>query len=168
MHGMKKLAVNIAEIAELMDTTFDETECYLDLQTGKTELIPAELLGMDDEEDELSSLPDWEKDSLAVVKEIEAETGRYVPIPEPDSREAYDDMVRFADTVTDPELRKSLDIALDGRGAFRRFRNVLDNHDSEQQRWFAFKERAMSERAREWLAEIGIEPVEAPGDQQED
>ena len=162
---MKKLAVNIAEIAELMDTRFDETECYLDLQTGKTEAIPAEMLGMDDEEGELSSMPDWQKDVRAVVKEIEAESGRYVPIPEPDSREAYDDMARFADTVTDPDLREHLGIALDGRGAFRRFRNVLDNHDSEQQRWFAFKDRAMSERVREWLAEIGIEPVEEASDQ---
>jgi len=165
---MKKLTVDIAEIAELMDTSFDETECYLDLQTGKTEAIPAEMCGMDEEEDELSSLPDWQKDLLAVVKEIEAETGRYVPIPEPDSREAYDDMVRFADTVTDPDLRKQFHTALDGRGAFRCFRNVLDDHDSERQRWFVFKDKAMAERVREWLAEIGIEPVEAPGDQQED
>ena len=161
---MKKLTVNIAEVADLMDTRFDESECYLDLQTGKTELIPAEMLGMAVDEGKLSSLPDWQKDVLVVVKEIEAESGRYVPIPEPDSHEAYNDMVRFAGTVTDAKLRKQLDIALDGQGAFRRFKNVLDNHENERQHWFKFKDKAMRERVCEWLGEIGIEPVEEASD----
>jgi len=157
---MKKLAVDISEIAELMDTMFDENECYLDLQTGKTVVIPSELLRWEDDEDDPSGVPDWEKDLLPVVEEIEAGSERYAPIPEPDSREAYDDMVRFASTVTDPDLREHLDIALDGSGAFRRFKNVLYNHESQRQRWFRFKEEALTERARDWLRELDIEPAE--------
>ena len=157
---MKKLAVDIAEIAELMDTTFDENECYLDLQTGKTVVIPSELLREEDDEDDPLVVPDWEKDLLPVVEEIEAGSERYTPIPEPDSREAYDDMARFASTVTDPKLREHLGIALDGKGAFRRFKSVLHNNPDELQRWYAFKDAAMGERVRDWLRELDVEPAE--------
>lgn len=157
---MKKLAVDISEIAELMDTTFDENECYLDLQTGKTVVIPSELLRGEDDEDDPSWLPNWERDLLPVVEEIEAGSERYAPIPEPDSREAYNDMVRFARTVTDQALREHLDIALDGSGAFRRFKSVLHNNPDELQRWYVFKDAALAERVRDWLRELDVDPVE--------
>jgi len=73
-----------------------------------------------------------------------------VSIPEIEPREAYDDMVRFAQTVTDATLHRLLEVALDGKGAFRRFKNALQSHNSERERWFAFKDERMVERVREW------------------
>ena len=37
----------------------------------------------------------------------------------------YDLMVEFAETIEDELLREKLSIALDGRGVFRRFKNVI-------------------------------------------
>jgi len=69
-------------------------------------------------------------------------------------------MVRFAETVTDPRLREHLTIALDGKGAFGRFKNVIHSHPQELERWYAYKNAKMADRVREWLEEIGIEPLE--------
>jgi len=159
---MKKLPVSIAEIAEAMDVRFDNTEHYLDLQTGQLVLIPSELLDRQEDDEDSSWMPDWEKERLPVIEEIEAGSDRYALLPEVLPSEAYDDMVRFAETVRDATLRRLLEVALTGRGAFRRFKNALQDHLSERERWFAFKNERMAERAREWLTEIGVEPVDAP------
>jgi hypothetical protein len=82
---------------------------------------------------------------------------RYVALPEPDTRASYGDMEAFIATVADPVLQSELDRAIRGRGAFRRFRDELDQAETE--RWYAFRRARHVERAREWLADEGIELV---------
>jgi hypothetical protein len=55
-------------------------------------------------------------------------------------------------------LREKLAIALNGKGAFRRFRSVLDGHPDELEKWYAFKDDWMREEAIKWLLENDIEP----------
>ena len=44
---------------------------------------------------------------------------------------------------------------MSGRGAFRRFKDVLARDPAELRRFFAFTNNRKRERAREWLAEEG-------------
>jgi hypothetical protein len=71
-------------------------------------------------------------------------------------------MVEFADSVADRPLREKLELALDGRGAFRRFKNVLAGYPSERERWFAFHHERLQEAMEEWLADNDIEPTTPP------
>ena len=71
-------------------------------------------------------------------------------------------MAEFTGTVRDAQLRDRLEVALDGRGAFRRFKNVLLEFPAERERWFAFRDQRLHAAAREWLAELRIEPTTAP------
>ena len=158
---MKKLKVDIGEITSLMEMQESEDGYYLDVETGKTIIIPCELMDRDLDDEDLSFLSDWEKDLVPIAREVEAENERYQTIPRIDSGEAYDDMASFAETVTDQNLREQLRLALDGWGAFRRFKNVLHNRPDEADRWYAYQEAAMAKRASEWLGEIGIEPVDS-------
>jgi Uncharacterised protein family (UPF0158) len=64
----------------------------------------------------------------------------------------------FIDTVSDERLRELLTVAIQGRGAFRRFTDVLARRLGEQQRWFDFQAARLAARAVEWLAEEGCEP----------
>lgn len=157
---MKKLKVNLDEITGLMEMRDSEDGYYLDLQTGKTVIIPSDLMYGGFEDDDHSSLPDWEKELVPIAKEIDEGSERYVHIPERESHDAYDDMVRFTETMTNENLREKLFIALDGRGAFRRFKNVIHNHPAEADRWYAYEEEATARQAREWLTDMGIEPIE--------
>lgn len=68
-------------------------------------------------------------------------------------------MVDFADSVTDKALQRMLEIALDGRGAFRRFKNVLYDFPEERKRWFEFEAGRMHERVMDWLEEHNIELI---------
>jgi hypothetical protein len=60
-----------------------------------------------------------------IYERMENEPERYLGIPTESSREGYRDMEASTETVEDENLKEKLWIALDGRGAFRRFKDVL-------------------------------------------
>jgi hypothetical protein len=74
------------------------------------------------------------------------------------SRAGYHDMVQFIGTIDDPDRADRLGIAIGGRGAFRRFRDVLARWPGELDRWYGFAEDRQRGRARAWLAEAGYRP----------
>jgi Uncharacterised protein family (UPF0158) len=49
-----------------------------------------------------------------------------------------EDMVNFVETVADDRLRDLLEIAIQGKGAFGRFKNIIKRDQSEESRWFNF------------------------------
>ena len=74
------------------------------------------------------------------------------------SGDSYHDMQAFIATVADPGRADRLEIAIQGRGAFRRFKDVLERWPEELDRWFAFSEERQRGRARSWLADAGYHP----------
>lgn len=137
----KALNINLDELCEAMENSSYEHEYYLDLETGEI-LFVSEY--MDDEEiDKLKN-------------QIEEEPYRYEHIPKSESHEGYEDMEDFIATVKDVHLADLLEVAINGRGAFRRFKDVLLRYPEERERWFQFKDERMQEKAREWLDGIGV------------
>lgn len=82
---------------------------------------------------------------------------RYRPIPRQDSREGYEDMEDFISTLEDARLRELLETAIQGRGAFRRFKDTLQRYPKVQESWFAFQDKREKQRILEWLTDEGIE-----------
>jgi hypothetical protein len=161
---MKKLKVDIGELASTMEI-YDEFDSatFFDTETGEIVSIPNELMTAVESGDEkaLEELPDWEKDVIETAENIvRDESGRYVDIPKKPSYEAYDLMVEFARSVTNRHLREKFEIALDGKGAFSRFKKVISDYPEEEKRWFAFKDKRMRHEVIEWLNDLGIEPTE--------
>lgn len=77
------------------------------------------------------------------------------------SRDGYRDMEDFIATVADPHRAELLAVAIEGRGAFRRFRDVLHRWPDLVDRWYAFSDDRRIGRAREWLADAGYRPADA-------
>jgi hypothetical protein len=71
------------------------------------------------------------------------------------SRAGYRDMQDFIAAVPDEDRRDRLAIAIEGRGAFRRFKDVLSRWPEEFGRWYAFSEERQRGRARAWLTDAG-------------
>jgi hypothetical protein len=161
---MKKLKVDIGEITLIMETSdnFDSITLF-DTETGEIVSVPNEVMSAIESKDEeaLQDQPDWEKDLIEIAESIaNNESGRYVDVPRKPSYEAYDLMVEFASSVTNKHLREKLDIALDGKGAFSKFKKVISDYPDEEKRWFAFKGKRLREEVVEWLNDLGIEPIE--------
>jgi len=155
----RTLAVDLDEVVQAMDDfTRDINDYYLDLETGKVVCVPVHMieeLEVDGEIDE-EDLPDWERDLVPLARAVAAEDVRYARVPESDSHEAYRLMQDFIGEVDDEEASRRLWRAIDGRGAFRVFRDTLQDYPELRERWFAFEAERKREWAREWLEELGI------------
>lgn len=88
-----------------------------------------------------------------------ASDGTYLRIEPVSSREQYRWMERFIPMVDDPELRDRLTQAIDGKGAFRRFKDVLMSFGPERERWFAFRSERLRVFMEAWLAAHALNPV---------
>jgi hypothetical protein len=145
MEKKKTLKIVLDELYDAMENNSYEVEYYLDLETGEILFVSE---GMDDEE------------TGKLKNQIEEELDRYEPIPKAESYEGYRDMQAFIATVEDDHLSELLEVAINGKGAFRRFKDVLLNYPEERERWFQFKDDRMKERALEWLDDIDVTLVE--------
>jgi hypothetical protein len=74
------------------------------------------------------------------------------------SRDAYGDMEDFIEELDAEDRADRLSIAISGRGAFRRFKDVLNYWPGELERWYAFSDERQRGRARAWLAAAGYSP----------
>ncbi len=142
----KRLPIDWDDLETALTWRFDEGGHYLDLTTG-------EIIASTGHEDDVMSEEDVEA-GLA--------DGRLLLIEPLESSVEYDWMSKFTASVTDPTLAKLLDVALSGKGAFRRFKDVLAERSAERERWLAFHGDRVREAAREWLKANGIEPTNQP------
>ena len=80
------------------------------------------------------------------------------------SRAGYRDMKLFVAGVAEPDLADRLARTLEGRGAFRRFRDELSRWAELQDRWFAYSAERRRGRARAWLAAEAFTPAAPTAD----
>lgn len=118
--------VDLSSLAEALEDHSDFTEWFVDPETGEVQPFTP-----DDDESPTHRL-------IAVE-----------PIP---SSESYRDMEDFIARVRDPRARDLLTRAVQGRGAFRRFKDTLLEFPKLRAAWFAFHDARMERRAVEWLA----------------
>jgi hypothetical protein len=90
----------------------------------------------------------------------------YLRIDPVSSREQYRWMERFIPMVEDAEVQRRLGQAIDGKGAFRRFKDVLMGYATERERWFGFRSERLRVFMEAWLMAHSLRgilrPVPAP------
>lgn len=89
---------------------------------------------------------------------IAADPG-YVRVEPVSSREQYRWMERFIQMLDPGDLRDELTLAIDGRGAFRRFKDVLMVNAPERERWFAFRSERLRVFMEAWLEAHALRAV---------
>jgi len=176
---MNALKVNYDEIQKAMeDITRDTFDYFLDTQTGEVITFSEEILNelknlLYDEDyekmadeieyiefDQEPEVPDWMFDEADLALEILLDSAsRYLRIPERNSDTAFTVMKEFAQTVQNPALQKELINALNGRGAFRRFKDILMGYPKERKRWHGYNAKASHTEIDTWLHSYGIKPA---------
>jgi hypothetical protein len=87
------------------------------------------------------------------------ECGEWIPngyyrLPSKREINQYGMMEEFCEIVSNPSIRKQLWEAIDGRGAFSRFRNVIHKNGLEKQ-WNRFEHECFKKIAIAFCQEIG-------------
>jgi len=91
-----------------------------------------------------------------------ASDGNYLRIDPVSSREQYRWMERYIPMVEEPDLRSKLTVAIDGKGAFRRFKDVLMAYGPERERWFTFRSERLRTFMEAWLTAHAIHAIPRP------
>ena len=89
-----------------------------------------------------------------------ASDASYLRVEPVSSREQYRWMERFIATVDESDLRSKLVSSIDGKGAFRRFKDVLMNFPVDRERWFAFRSERLRIAIEAWLEAHGLRAQE--------
>ena len=66
-------------------------------------------------------------------------------------------MEDFAASLPESRVQSRLRDALSRNKPFRRFRDVVHTDLALRDQWFAFRDEALAQHARDWLATLGIE-----------
>jgi hypothetical protein len=142
---LRPLAVDLEELSSMLEGDSFRGGGRIDLQSGET--WPSET-------EEVWGEEFGHKEDLA-----EAGSERWLWVECIGSRDGYTDMENFIESVPDPRRRDMLEVAIAGRGAFRRFKDVLARWPGELERWHLFSDERRRGRARAWLAGEGHRPA---------
>lgn len=130
--GMREVPVDWEALEDAFENNAPEVHSYLHLATGEVLRI-------------VDGIADPQMHARI------AADNNYVRVDPVSSREQYRWMERFIPMVDDPELRSKLTSAIDGKGAFRRFKDVLMAYGPERERWFAFRSERLRIFMEAWL-----------------
>lgn len=136
----RRLEISWEALEDAFENNAPEVHSYLHLSTG-----------------EVLRVVDGVADP-AMHQRIASDTG-YLRVDPVSSREQYRWMERFIATVEEGELRDKLVQAIDGKGAFRRFKDVLMTFPVDRERWFTFRSERLRACMEQWLGAHSIEAV---------
>lgn len=183
------LRVDLADLDLAFGDPPGEASSYLDLESGRvvrvSDEVQRELAGLYEEtftdrflaaraeaaEEavladamERRAVPAWRREALREAWQVDVGLGvRYVRVPAAEPAESYRLMEAFVGTVPNERLQDHLWEAIRGRGAFRRFKDVLAGHARERERWYTFRDARVREEVLAWLASLGIAPIPEKG-----
>ena len=142
---MPPIHLNWSDLEIAFERNSPDQESFLDLENG-----------------DLLAIVEGEPDAASRRAKVAAHPERYLRIDPASSREQYRWMERFVPSVTDLALRERLLVSIDGKGAFRRFKDVLLAFPGERERWFAYRSEVLHFHIQTWIDHMKIEVANPP------
>jgi len=134
-------------LRDQLETAMEDSDLanryFLNLVTGEVVFL-SDYLGLSDEDERLLEEIDGSNDYVAIER-----------IP---SYVAYQWMVDFVDEMvapSDEDAAEKLSLALNGKGAFRRFKDTLHRVDEQWlQTWYQWRDKGLKAAVDEWLKSV--------------
>lgn len=137
-----------------MDLANDAWTAYLNRRTGELVTVTDEDQRLVEAGEEPEGLPEWQRETLAKVREA-LESDDFLALPGKFEIHEYRIMERFSLGVEDVGVREALLQAIRGRGAFRRFKEVIHERGVAEA-WYAYRQQALEDIAVDWLEANGV------------
>jgi hypothetical protein len=150
------IRVKLDDIIEGLELQSDERYAFLDKRTGEVVSISDEEMQAAEDDEPIEDFPDWQQDLVRIAKEIVDETGDYIDLPTKFDIDEYSIMEKFCLSLDDSEMSDDLYSAIKGSGAFRRFKDAINEYDIADD-WYKYRNDALKEIAIEWCQDNDIE-----------
>jgi hypothetical protein len=142
--------VSLRAVANEMETLGEGMHAFLNRSTGELFSATDDMIEEADSEDEDDEdLPGWEVESVKRLREILGSL-QWLELPPLSSHEDHHIMERFCRERCEGDLQEELLSAIQGRGAFRRFKDLIHRR-GVQDAWYAFRHERLTEEAKAWL-----------------
>ncbi len=146
----------LSDIVEQIEFVSDDVVVYLDRRKGTFHLITDDIQIEIDTETPLEELDDWMREDVAVGRSVEqGDDEHLVALPTSYDIHEYEIMEEFCRAQSNHDLSKRLSDAISGRGAFRRFKDLVHQLGVEQES-YRFRDREMEKIAIQWCQENNI------------
>ncbi len=132
------------ELESAFENNSSEISSYINLRTGEVRRIVAGLETKEDTLIRVGSVPD------------------YLFIEPINSKDQYRWMEEFIETVEEKDLKSKLRASIDGKGAFRRFKDVLFSYPEQKDAWFNKRSYEIRLHILSWLKTHKIKPCFPP------
>jgi acetylornithine deacetylase/succinyl-diaminopimelate desuccinylase len=142
------VTVKLSDLVDAMETFGHEKHHYLNLQSGEVHSITEEEFRAAEGDTPLENYPDWQRPKIVVAKEI-LRTKHFLSLPERFEINEYRMMEDFCLALSDQQLRDAMTYAIQGQGAFRRFKDRL-HHYGIAEKWYEYREERYFEIAAQW------------------
>lgn len=142
--------VKLSELAEEMDIQMDEFRSFVHRESGKIYMLPEESFAMAEEEPEEGDEPEDVKLALDILSNFD----KYVELPDQHEINEYNMMEQFS-FLQEEEIQNQLLQAISGRGAFRRFKDLIIDLDIRDD-WFAYRDGCYKKIAVEFCEHYNI------------
>ena len=139
------MKVKLEDVLEAMDFVNDDMQYYYDVKNEKVLMI---FDGMVDGEDNPELIAEIEDSFIE----------EYIPLPGQYEINEYRIMEEFVYNLPDGRNQDTLERAIQGRGAFRRFKDRLYDLNLEQ-KWYDYRDSAYERIAKEWCEKYNIDIV---------
>lgn len=138
---MEKM-INLNVVLDAIEMADDNYTYFLDKETGESVFLADEVItGLDNE---------------GLEEEIDANPQRYLKLPTKFEIHEYHIMETFIRTFQGSRQQDLLERAIQGRGAFTRFKVAVDELGLEK-KWFKYEAEAYKKIAIEWCRNHEIE-----------
>ncbi len=146
------MIVKLKHIVDKFEEINDEWSGYLNLDTGEIPMIGNGYMAIAEdaeEDDDFSEYQDWEQELIAEAALILEKWERIEKLPDRFDIDEYRIMEDFSCLYPNEAVSKKLCDAIQGKGAFRRFKEMINRLGIEE-KWYTFREKALIDFAREW------------------
>lgn len=151
--------VKLQDVVDVLDIISDGFRYFLHKETGSIVGISEEAIFIADaaaENDDLSAYPAWQREEIVDVQKISGNWEQYIELPNKYEINEYSIIEEFCCQVEDETKAEVLLMAIKGRGAFRRFQQLIERYNLEKA-WYCFREDALTAVAICWCEENAIE-----------
>jgi len=151
--------IKIQSIIEELEMQFDESQTFLNKNTGEIVFVKLEDLRAAEDEEPFDHLPDWEQEDRKIAIDVVENFEDYLGLPTKYEVNEYEIMEEYCLSVSDHVIRNKLLGAIKGKGAFRRFKEKIIDFGI-QENWYSFRDKRLKEIAINWCNDNNIDFIE--------
>jgi|LGOV01.1.fsa_nt_gb hypothetical protein len=149
--------IKLEDVIECLELDFEESAYYYHVASESIIMLTDEEVSYAENEKDPEDAPEWQRENILLAYEFyDSSPAEFISLPDRYEVNEYQMMERFIMTLRNEKISDKLWNAINGRGAFRNFRYVVD-HNGLQDEWYNYREAQYKEIAIAWCEENKVE-----------